>query len=290
MDIKQIAFTLIELLVVIAIIGILSGLIIVSMGNITNSATIAKGQVFSNSLRNAIMLNLVSEWKLDGNGKDSWGTNDCTITAATSSTDCVQGSCYVFNGSSSYASCGSIASGPSGTMLAWIKPSGTYTASQSIMNGSTGGADATTRYHIGAIHSTVCSSNWYATIANGTTAQWACSGEVYNAANFPANKWVLLTITYNGTNVRFYKNGNLINTIAQTVSGAGDAQPFSIGRYGNYSGLYYYGSIDEVRIFNEAIPTSQIKEEYYAGLNNLLINGSITKEEYVERISGVAIK
>jgi len=59
------AFTLIELLVVIAIIGILSGLIIVSMNGITNSATVAKAQVFSNSLRNALMMNLVSEWKFD---------------------------------------------------------------------------------------------------------------------------------------------------------------------------------------------------------------------------------
>jgi prepilin-type N-terminal cleavage/methylation domain-containing protein len=47
------AFTLIELLVVIAIIGILSGLIVVSMGGVTQKANIAKAQVFSNSLKNA---------------------------------------------------------------------------------------------------------------------------------------------------------------------------------------------------------------------------------------------
>ena len=46
--IKQLAFTLIELLVVIAVIGILSGLIVVSMSGVTNKATIAKAQVFSN--------------------------------------------------------------------------------------------------------------------------------------------------------------------------------------------------------------------------------------------------
>ena len=48
------AFTLIELLVVIAIIGILSGLIVVTMSGVTQKARIAKAQAFSNSLRNAL--------------------------------------------------------------------------------------------------------------------------------------------------------------------------------------------------------------------------------------------
>jgi prepilin-type N-terminal cleavage/methylation domain-containing protein len=72
------AFTLIELLVVIAIIGILSGLIVVTMSGVTAKATIAKGQVFSNSLRNALMLNLAAEYRLDGNANDSWGSNNGT--------------------------------------------------------------------------------------------------------------------------------------------------------------------------------------------------------------------
>jgi prepilin-type N-terminal cleavage/methylation domain-containing protein len=62
------AFTLIELLVVIAIIGILSALIIVGMSSTTQKATIAKAQVFSNSLRNSLMNNLISEWKFNGSG------------------------------------------------------------------------------------------------------------------------------------------------------------------------------------------------------------------------------
>jgi prepilin-type N-terminal cleavage/methylation domain-containing protein len=96
------AFTLIELLVVIAIIGILSGLIVVSMSGVTQKATIAKAQVFSNSLRNSLMLNLISEWKLDGNANDSWsggnngtwyGSEEGTNTSANyrPSDECVSG-------------------------------------------------------------------------------------------------------------------------------------------------------------------------------------------------------
>jgi len=81
------SFALIELLVVIATIGILSGLIVVSMSGVTNKATIAKGQIFSNSLRNSLMANLVSEWKFDqvnnpstDQTPDSWsGGNNGTL-------------------------------------------------------------------------------------------------------------------------------------------------------------------------------------------------------------------
>ena len=70
------AFTLIELLVVIAIIGILSGLIITTMSGATESARIAKLKVYSNSVRNTLGANLVSEWKFDNsNANDSWGSN-----------------------------------------------------------------------------------------------------------------------------------------------------------------------------------------------------------------------
>ena len=46
----------------------------------------------------------------------------------------------------------------------------------------------------------------------------------------------------------------------------------------------YTGLIDDVRIYNAAIPVSQIKENYYAGLNNLLNSGGITREEYQSRV------
>ena len=78
------SFTLIEILVVIVIIGILSAFIIVSMVGVSDKARIAKSQAFANSLRNSLLINLVSEWKLnDGSGttaSDSWSANTGTLT------------------------------------------------------------------------------------------------------------------------------------------------------------------------------------------------------------------
>ena len=45
------------------------------------------------------------------------------------------------------------------------------------------------------------------------------------------------------------------------------------------------GLIDDVRIYNAAISTSQVRENYLAGLNKLLANNAITKTEYDSRIS-----
>jgi prepilin-type N-terminal cleavage/methylation domain-containing protein len=136
------AFTLIELLVVIAIIGILSGLIVITMSGTTQKATIAKAQVFSNSLRNSLMMNIIGEWKfdelttaIDGTAiQDSWGgvnngTLDTNSVAADSTdklrsgTDCISDKCLYFDAVDDYIDCGSnnLNNIEKVTISAWIK-------------------------------------------------------------------------------------------------------------------------------------------------------------------------
>lgn len=114
----QSAFTLIELLVVIAIVGILAGILVLSMTNATNQATIAKAKVFSNSIRDSMAQTLVSEWNFDEltsaiNGqviKDSWGSNNGTLRAGTGDTNnkmfsnCISEKCLLFDGIDDYIS------------------------------------------------------------------------------------------------------------------------------------------------------------------------------------------
>jgi hypothetical protein len=45
------------------------------------------------------------------------------------------------------------------------------------------------------------------------------------------------------------------------------------------------GSIDEVRIYNSAISTAQIRQNYLAGLNSLVAKNQITKKEYNQKMS-----
>jgi prepilin-type N-terminal cleavage/methylation domain-containing protein len=145
------SFTLIEILVVIVVIGALSAFILVGMSSITNSANIAKSQAFSNSLRNSLLLNLVSEWKLDGNGNDSWGVNNGTLVGAThlpvlkTNSDCFSGSCYDFDGTEDYINVGSRANLTTDisnglTITAWIYPELISGDSRTIIGFSGGNA------------------------------------------------------------------------------------------------------------------------------------------------------
>jgi len=172
------------------------------------------------------------------------------------------------DGTDDYVSLGSIVSGTAGTMAIWVKPSGTYSGvAQVVMSGvAASGASASARYAINAKHTGVCASgDWLSVLANGTNMQYACSGQVYNSSNFPAGVWTMLAATYDGSNVRFYRDGLLINSVAQTVPGAGDAQPYVIGRAGGYAGYYYNGSIDEALIANRSLSGDEILNIYNAG-------------------------
>jgi len=62
---KEKSFTLIELLVVIVIIGILAGVIMISTSSSIDKANIAKSKVFSENIKDNLILNLTSEFKFD---------------------------------------------------------------------------------------------------------------------------------------------------------------------------------------------------------------------------------
>ncbi|MFA5431690.1 MAG: LamG-like jellyroll fold domain-containing protein [Candidatus Paceibacterota bacterium] len=294
------AFTLIELLVVIAIIGILSGLIVVSMSGVTQKANIAKAQVFSNSLRNSLMANIVGEWKFDGNGlndgdnattlytQDSWGgTSNCTISGTPKvkkDSNCVSGSCLQFNSTTSdYLNCGtsSILDFGTGnfTISLWIKfpISGSGAWAGILTKGMTTSAPAHSwgiaRYttyinRICYLQSTNAGGDFGANIESGSLI----------------DGWHLITVKRDSQTVQMYVNGQYKS---EDLS-AGDDLATSgkilfIGK--DYGPVYFNGSLDDIRIYNAAMSISQIKEQYFTGLNKLLVNRGINQEEYQQRVS-----
>ncbi|MFA5431466.1 MAG: LamG-like jellyroll fold domain-containing protein [Candidatus Paceibacterota bacterium] len=280
------AFTLIELLVVIAIIGILSGLIVVSMSGVTSKANIAKAQVFSNSLRNSLMANIVAEYKLDGNSNDSWGSSNGSFSGAgptwKASTDCVYGQCLEFNGNNSNfidLSNPTILNIDSNfTIGAWIK--------SSTMISAAGGIVSWGEQAVGKRRSLiVCNGGsgvkYYAWFS-GFTAPANLSG----TSNVVDGLWHYLTVTLSSSNVAsVYVDGALQNSNSVTLA----SYSYSGVNIGRTQYLEYFnGLIDEVRLYNAAISTSQIKEQYYIGLNKLLINKSISNEEYQNKIAKLA--
>jgi len=286
---KSKSFTLIELLVVIVIIGILAGVIIVSVSSSINKANFAKAQSFSNTVQNELLGDLVSEWTFNspavsGKTEDSWGNNDGTLMGANglpqiqTKENCVYGTCYLFDGEDDYIDCGDGVDTRftnNITISAWIKPLGTnnyetvISRLDSIRLATKN--DGTVLFYLYGI------KLW---LINGKT-------ELYDG------NWHYISATYNSNlstnNMSLYIDGHLSSYY--TATGSFNYVPGSIN-IGHYGPLYhsFKGLIDDVRIYNEALSSAQIKQQYVAGLNSLLAKGSISKEEYNDKIEILAQK
>lgn len=295
---KLTAFTLIELLVVIAIIGILSGLIIVTMSGVKDRANIAKSQIFSNSLRNALLANLITEWKLDETSgtaaNDSWsGGNNGTLTNFSfDSTDgwrgpsqCVSAGCLQFDGVNDYidSTISQIYTYTQPVSLeAWVYIPSSFTWT----NGEVASFRAT-NYGMGIFRSATNNTLVFAARIGGASS--------YGAKDYAINRdtWYHLVFTGDGSVFDAYANGTKITTSSLNygvLAGSDLNKIFRIGTnsiYGGSGGGYFAGYIDGVRIYNSTVPISKIKEDYCVGLNNLYAKGQITQEQYRSGILGI---
>lgn len=298
MNIKQ-AFTLIELLVAIAIIGILSGLIVVSMSGVTAKANVAKGQVFSNSLRNSLLLDLTSEWDFDqvnvpgaNQTPDSWsGGNIGTLNGAggtqnlpqLKTTGCVSGNCLQFDGGDDNIDFGSGSNlniQGAMTISFWVNPL-TFNFVDVAAHIFGNGVSNTYGYNIW-----LYKTGYVQYRTNQNAVQQNTSS---NTGYIPQNSWTHIAITRSGANAYTYINGidrtNSHGThIDPTISGVN----VFTSRYPSSVTYVLNGYLDEIRFYDAVMSISQIKEQYYLGLNNLLTNGSISQSEYIERINGTA--
>jgi len=284
---KNKSFTLIELLVVIVIIGILAGVIIVSVSSSINMANFAKAQAFSSNTHNKLWKDLVSEWTFDlpavsGITEDTGGNNDGTVSGATyiprSSGGCVYGGCYEFDGTDNYINLGNSFSNNLVTLFAWANIS-------SDVIGDSSEREVLCSYEGGG-YGLMYSGNKY-------VFQIYADGVGYTrvTANNPSTAgWNHVVGTYDGISLKLYIDGVLQNdinygvyTIKHAINMWIGANP-PVSTSNNWKGL-----IDEVRIYNAALSSSQIKQEYVAGLDSLLSKSLISKEEYSERLNNLAL-
>jgi prepilin-type N-terminal cleavage/methylation domain-containing protein len=297
------SFTLIEILVVIVVIGVLSAFILVGMSSITNSANIAKGKAFANSLRNSLLINLVSEWKFDvinnpsvDQTPDSWNTNagtlkenlwssacDSTHCPQLTTSNCVSNSCLYFDGSNDCINIpynnnlnpreGSI------TVSSWVRvislPSNW---GEIFYGGATGGG-----YGYGYMLQS--SGNLYYEIYGTTGGRQV----FYIPINLSLNKWTNIVMVFDASNnnLRLYSNGYKYDdrTLAEPGDVANIGNPFKIGSYHNGTQYFLNAYFDEMAVFTGAMPASKVKEQYYLGINSLLIGNSISMDEFYERLA-----
>jgi len=282
------SFTLIEILIVIVVIGILSAFILVGMSSITNKATIAKGQAFTDSLRNSLLVNIISEWKLDeGSGTtitDSWsGGNNGTLTCAISScwkteTDCVNGTCCFFSGDS-YVSIDYNDNFNFGTnsftVNYWFAKDDKNQAYNLNFGPGIGSNNISFDFDDGSY---------------GVWVYWMSSGDaghsVKTTNNYSNSRWHNLTFLRASNIFKLYVDSVYITQTTESDPIDVSDPVYSSLEIGSTDETYV-GKIDEVVIYNAAMSTSQINQIYYSGLNNLMAKGSIDKEEYNNRLMAI---
>jgi len=147
------------------------------------------------------------------------------------------------------------------TLQAWIKPS-------SLTNYAT---------IIGKRHASSTSANYAIRMGTGANSDefefyFANAGwHVYttNNASLVANNWYFVTAVYDGSSVKIYKNGVLLNGVCSagtcSASLVSDTNSVGIGRSGDFASEYYSGLIDQVRIYNYARTPAQIAWDYNRG-------------------------
>jgi hypothetical protein len=187
------------------------------------------------------------------NGTTVGGANSPTITALNT-----WGNALHFNGSTNWVNLGNPAllnSFSNITLEAWIRPT-SYPSS------------------VGSAVVVKQDANNFAWSlkfqGNGNFAFAAMlNGNVYYAntpqTNIPLNQWSHVAGVYDGSQLRIYINGVLMNTVTQSGSMNNGSIQSAIGATHNY-GEYFSGSIDEVRIWNVARTATQIQNAVYSAV------------------------
>jgi hypothetical protein len=208
-------------------------------------------------------------WKdLSGNGNNGTLTNGPTY----SSTD---GGSLVFDGTSSYVRVDStILQDSGGTINVWCKPTALPVVTGYIV--STVGTNSD-RFYI----SHYLDGNF--TMGRGNPFVGFSPGIK------PLNVWYNLTMTWTSTSVSAYFNGVQVG-VTTSYTASGTTSNFAIGGYSSpFGSQLFTGNISNVQIYNRALSSTEVLQNYYAGFQRLIpTNGlvmSLDAENTDKRVS-----
>jgi hypothetical protein len=105
---------------------------------------------------------------------------------------------------------------------------------------------------------------------------------VTSSARLITNKYYFLTVTYDGTTLKLYKDGiQDVNTTTSAGALASYATPVQIGRWGTQGSQYFNGNVAAAIIYNRALSSTEILQNYnatkkrFSPEENILTNGLV---------------
>ena len=197
---------------------------------------------------------LVAAYSFDeGSGttvSDSSGNgNNGTLTSTAWTSSAVYGNALLFNGTNSLITINDSASlhlTTGMTLEAWVNPSVVSNAWRDVIYKG--------------------NDNYYLEATSGSNAP--AGGATVSGADvitlgtgsLTANAWSHLAFTYDGTTFRIYVNGALVASQSHAGTILTSANPLQIGG-DTLFGQYFTGTIDEVRVYNQALTQAQIQAD-----------------------------
>jgi prepilin-type N-terminal cleavage/methylation domain-containing protein len=291
------AFTLVELLVVIAIVGLLSTIVLAVTSGLGEQANIAKTLVWARGLQSLLGVEAVGIWNLDESpavhedtiyDMSGWGNNGIFYTNDGVSDKSVLGvvdEALFFDGTDDYVNCGNseVLKSANGTAALWAKAEVLQEDKYVLSKASVAWSGLNWGIRLRNYNEII---GWAAAIGQGGDGGtgWIQTGRV----PAQAGRWYHLVFVWKyeeGQSQGFlYIDGILSTSTGLVAWPIGTNQSVRIGGTGYYS-QKFNGSIDEVRIYNTALTASQVRSQYYAGLNKLLARGLMSKDEYQQKLN-----
>ncbi len=170
-----------------------------------------------------------------------------------------------FDGSDDYGSLGNISAlsftGGVFTAEAWVYIPSTWTSGSQYPNLISKGASAGWD---NAGWSLFVFRDW----PNSGNYSWGCGIRQGGTAlitpnyNVPSNTFLHIVATADGSNVRLYQNGVLVNTSSQTVVPETNIRDVLIGR--DWQSEFFPGNLALTRLYNKALSATEIQQNYNA--------------------------
>ena len=265
----------------------------ISTSSSIGKANIAKLKVFNDSFRNESLLNLISEWRFDDASNivlDSWGginaTSNSTSYITKESNQCVAGACISLSGAQDFK----ISDNQKfhlddlTIMLWYYKPSSNPDSYPTFFQKR---SQSGTVGYLWSWLSDTNKEDVYWQYANGTSMVSRSWANVLNSNE----TWYHLVFLYNrsGQRLGLYVNGEFKGwRSASGILKIDNDSDLIFGSYASSLGHFIRGKFDDIRLFDNVLSTAQVKQNYVAGLNSLLNNNSISKEEYFQRIKNLS--
>lgn len=195
---------------------------------------------------------LIGWWSLDGNTEDYTVNQNHGVNNDVTWVDGKIGQAGSFNGSNSTVNLGNSVHynmGDEFSISVWINPLEQSSSYNGIISKTAGNASG---YEIRTTTSDITTTNLQFRVMNG--ADTSISTSVNN------NEWTHLTTIFKNQSAYFYKNGiyvsssNLGINLPETVS-----NNLYIGKLA-YTGLYFKGLINDVRIYDHALSQKEIND------------------------------